>query len=45
MFTGLPRITSLDLNRFDTSNVEDMSLMFKGCIELEYLSIQIKAQK
>ena len=31
--------TSLDLSKFDTSNVTDMSFMFCDCINLEHLSL------
>lgn len=37
MFEGCKALTSLDLSKFDTSSVTDMSYMFFGCSELTTL--------
>ena len=39
MFENCSKITSLDMNGFDTSAVTDMSYMFSGCSELTYLDL------
>ena len=35
MFSGCTSLTSLDLSGWDTSNVNDMSDMFKNCTSLK----------
>ena len=39
IFGGLGSLTSLDLSSFDTSRVENMSLMFSGCSSLSNLDL------
>ena len=39
MFSDCILLQNLNLSNFDTTNVEDMSSMFKGCISLKYLII------
>lgn len=36
---GCSKLMSLDLSGFDTSNITDMSLMFKGCSSLESIDM------
>ena len=39
MFNGCSALTSLDLTKFNTANVTDMSFMFKGCSALKSLDL------
>ncbi|MBP5366712.1 MAG: BspA family leucine-rich repeat surface protein [Bacteroidales bacterium] len=39
MFYYCKALTSLDLSKFNTSKVEDMSMMFSGCFALQTLTI------
>ena len=40
MFYGCSKLTSLDVSRFNTSNVTDMSGMFSGCYNLPSLDLK-----
>ena len=39
MFQGCTNLISVDLSYFDTSSIEDMSLLFYGCTELRAINI------
>ena len=39
MFDGCKNLTQLDVGRFDTSGVTDMSMMFRNCINLTKLDV------
>ena len=39
IFESCSGLTSIDLSKFDTSNVEDMTAMFTGCYSLRYLDL------
>jgi surface protein len=39
MFSGCKALTSLDVSKFDTSNVTDMRSMFSGCKALTSLDV------
>ena len=41
MFEGCSKVSSLDLNGFNTANVTDMSYMFKDCSALTNLRTNI----
>ena len=39
MFYGCSNLTSLDLSNFDTSNVTNMTYMFRGCVNLKTITM------
>ena len=41
MFYNCVNLTFLNISNFDTSNVNDLTFMFKGCLNLEYINFNI----
>lgn len=39
MFMGCSSLTSLEISKFKTENVNDLSSMFNGCSSLSYLNL------
>ena len=45
LFGGLTEVTSIDLSKFDTSKVTNMSHIFANCNKLIYRGETVSAQK